>query len=182
MANFDIAYAPTAKIEGGYANNPNDTGKETVFGLTRRDWPNWSGWHVVDHLKEQLGLAKAIPLINKNKQLKDSVKLLFKSNYWDSLNLDSITNQQIADQAFDAAINMGVDTSAKFLQECAGVPVDFHIGPKTIIAINSSKTEEFYNKFLQLRRDRYEKIIAANPKQAQFKESWFSRLTPFKQA
>ena len=43
MANFDEAFALTMKSEGGYANNPNDTGGETYKGVSRKNHPKWNG-------------------------------------------------------------------------------------------------------------------------------------------
>ncbi len=179
MASFDIAYLPTQKIEGGYSNDKDDTGGQTVFGLTRRDWPNWGGWHVIDTLIHDNGLTKAIPMINANKTLKDSVTALFKANYWQPLLADQINDQQVANQAYDTAINMGVGIAAKFLQQVAGVTVDLHVGPKTIAAINAINGKDFFNKFIALRKARYDAIIAADPTQEKFKASWYSRLKPY---
>lgn len=179
MANFDTAYLPTAKSEGGYSDAKNDTGGETVFGLTRRDWPNWSGWNIVDDIKEQHGMPTAITIINAHAGLKDSVKQLFKANYWKPIQGDLINDQQIANQAFDTAINMGVGTASKFLQQCAGVTVDLHVGPKTIAAVNAIESRRFYSCFLAKRKEKYDNIIAANPTQAKFKNSWYSRLKPY---
>lgn len=180
MANFQLAYMLVAHNEGGYVNDPKDKGGETVFGLARNYWPGWAGWHTIDHLKDILGVAKAIPAINSNQQLKDSVKALFKANFWDTLSLDSILNQQIANQAFDSSINTGVGPTAKMLQMQANVNVDLHIGPKTLVAINYSDPETFYNGFIVLRKRRYDEIIANNPSQEKFRKSWYSRLTPYK--
>lgn len=179
MASYELACQLTGHIEAGYANDPDDDGGETVFGLTRRDWPQWKGWAVIDHLKMQYGLAKAIPIINADQELKASAGGIFKVNYWDANNLSLIDDQAIAWQAYDTDINMGVGIGARFLQECAGVPVDLKVGPKTIAAINSDEAEDFYNHFLQLRKARFDAIIAANPKKAKFKPSWYSRLKPY---
>lgn len=180
MADFAIAQKFTGHIEGGYVNDPNDSGGETVFGLTRRDWPHWNGWPVIDHLKAQFGLAKAIQIINTNVQLKDSAVALFKTNYWDVNSLTQINDQQLADQVYDADINMGVGTGARMLQQAAGVDVDLHIGPKTIAAINNADPQVIYNKFIAIRKARYEQIIASNPKNERYRASWFSRMPSYK--
>lgn len=176
MADFNIAYAPTAKIEGGYSMDKNDKGGQTVFGLTRRDWPHWDGWAKVDVYVKN----RQIALLNADLELKISVAHLFRGNYWKPLKLDLINNQQIANQAFDTAVNMGVGTSAKIMQTAANVTVDLNIGDITLNKINGMDAKTFYARFIALRKARYDAIIAHDPKQAVFKSSWYSRLTPYK--
>ena len=48
MSDFNIAYAKTGHAEGGYANNPDDSGGETVQGISRNNFPKWRGWMIVD--------------------------------------------------------------------------------------------------------------------------------------
>lgn len=182
MSNYDEAYKIVARNEGGYADDPTDKGGQTIFGLTRRDWPNWSGWPVVDKVLAINGKAKGIPMLNANQPLKDSVKNLFKANYWDAISAGSINDQQLANQAFDTAINMGVGRSAKFLQLACGVTVDLHIGPATLAAVNAMNPSVVYGEFLRYRKAKYDDIIKADPRQVKFKASWYSRLTPYKNA
>lgn len=177
MADYNEAYRLVAKNEGGYSNTAGDTGGETFAGLTRRDWPNWPGWKKIDTFK---GQSKFISIVNSSKDLLDSVKQLFKDNYWNPIKGDLISDQQLANQAFDAAINMGVSRAQRWLQASSGVAVDLIIGSGTISAINASKQPEMYNKFLELRKAKYIEIINNDPSQAKFRNSWFSRLTPYK--
>lgn len=177
MANFEIAYAPTAQIEAGYSNDVHDLGGETYAGLTRRDWPNWDGWKTIDSFK---GQPKFISIINSSQQLKDSVKQLFKANYWDTIKGDLINDQQVASQVFDTAINMGVGTASKMLQNAAEVKIDGIIGQQTINAVNALNGLNLYNAFIALRKAKYEVIIANNPSQEVFRKSWLSRMPPYK--
>jgi len=178
MAKFDIAYQLTARSEGGYANHPKDSGGETAFGLTRRDWPNWSGWLVIDRLKRLYGVPKAIPMVNANQELKKSVRAVFKANYWDICLCDQVKDQQVANQIFDTAINMGSGTAAKLMQRTARVKVDLHVGPITIGAVNAMNPAVFHARFIAGRKAIYDAIIRANPSQIVFKKGWYSRLKP----
>ena len=42
--------------------------------------------------------------------------------------------------------------------------------------------KNLYNSILQLRKSKYNQIIAANPSQVKFKASWYSRLVPFEKS
>ncbi|MDN3550033.1 glycoside hydrolase family 108 protein [Mucilaginibacter aquaedulcis] len=178
MANFNVAYALTSKVEGGYANNPADNGGETFKGISRKFNPNWEGWKLVDQIKEEHSLNLNAEL-EQSDQLSNLILNFYKENYWDVNDTGAIVNQQIANQVFDTSVNCGTGKAAEFLQCAAKVTVDREIGPVTISAVNSLNPETLYNEFINLRKDYYKKIVAANPTQAQFEKSWFSRLWPY---
>ncbi|MDQ6814966.1 MAG: hypothetical protein M3040_14615 [Bacteroidota bacterium] len=184
MAQFDQAYKITMVNEGGYSNNPNDHGGETWRGIARNFWGNWIGWKLIDSIKSThpASLSKALAA---NQQLEVLVLDFYKKNFWDCLCLDNISCQQIGDQLFDIAVNMGTGTAAKFLQTAINafannaLTVDGQVGPRTIEAANKLSMEPLYDKINEIRKKHYESLIAANPSQAEFKNSWFSRIKPF---
>jgi len=184
MAQFNPAFQITMGNEGGYANNPNDHGGETYKGIAKNYWPNWSGWAIVDGT-----IATHPPSINQalngNAQLQTQVLSFYKANFWNTESLDNITDQQVANQLFDIAVNMGTGTASKFLQQAVNtlspnkLTVDGQIGPLSIAAANAENAEDLYNAICQLRRAKYEAIIQNNPSQQQFANSWYSRITPY---
>jgi lysozyme family protein len=184
MAQFNLAYNITMKNEGGYANNPNDHGGETWRGIARNFWGTWPGWKIVDSIKAQKP-ANLNAALAANSELEDHVLAFYKKNFWDTESLDNINDQQVANQLFDTAVNMGTGTASKFLQQGVNtitpnaLTVDGQIGSKTISAANSIQPQQLYNAICAIRKQRYENIIAANPSQAIFKNSWFSRITPY---
>lgn len=60
---YDKAIRIIAIHEGGYVNDPDDLGGETIFGITRKNYPNMSMWKDVDR-------AKKIGTISKSETLK----------------------------------------------------------------------------------------------------------------
>ncbi|OKS87328.1 hypothetical protein RG47T_2789 [Mucilaginibacter polytrichastri] len=170
--------------EGGYANNPNDHSGETYKGIVKKYWPNWPGWAIVDGT-----IAAHPPSINQalhgNAQLQTQVQTFYKTNFWNTESLDYIDDQQIANQLFDTAVNMGTGVASLFLQEGVNMLspgkllVDGQIGPLSIAAANAADPEDLYNAICQLRRAKYEAIIQHNPSQQRFASSWFSRITPY---
>ena len=184
MASFSKAYDITMQNEGGYCNDPHDRGGETWRGIARNFWGKWAGWQIVDHVKSThpAGLNQAL---GANTELASLVLEFYKKNFWDCLSLDDLKCQQTGNQLFDIAVNMGTGTAAKFLQSAINAliansfPADGIIGAKTIEAANNVKMQPLYDGISSLRRQRYEQIIAKNPSQAIFKNSWFSRIKPF---
>lgn len=180
MAKFEIAEAITGRNEGGYANNPSDTGGETYAGIARNHWPKWDGWKIIDQIKNAYGKSAAI--INRqaklNSTLSDLISKFYKKNFWDSLKLDLVNDQQLANSVYDFGVNSGTSRSAKFLQQSAGVETDGIIGNKTLHAVNSADRKVIYCDFNKRRETFYKSIAKGN--QAQFLKSWLSRLKPYK--
>ncbi len=183
MAKFEIAHKLTQNFEGGFANNPNDSGGMTWRGIARNYNPKWKGWIIVDSIlstkpKDINSALYGCKLIN------DLVDEFYEVNYWDSINLDLISSQEVANLLFDSSVNMGVGRAVKFLQQSLypAIVIDGKIGPKTIAAANAIDSKKLYDLILKLRKAKYDEIIAKNPSQIEFKKSWYSRLVPFEKA
>jgi lysozyme family protein len=116
-------------IEGGYVNDPHDSGGETNFGITVK----------VARQNGYLGSMKDMP--------RHIAYNIYSRIYWDSMLLDNIINisDKITEELVDTGINMGVHKSSIFLQrslnalnhECYfdDLIVDGKIGEKTIRAL-----------------------------------------------
>lgn len=186
MAKFEIAESITGRNEGGYANNPADTGGETYAGIARNHWPKWEGWNVIDHIKLQYGrAAKTINYhASKHAVLNKMISDFYKENFWNRNRLDTITDQQLANTVYDFGVNSGTGRAAKFLQQAANdtglvtLTVDGAVGPKTIAAINALNPLNVYTNYNRRRETFYRSIAKGN--QAQFLKSWLSRLKPYK--
>lgn len=184
MAQFKAAFQITMNNEGGYANNPADRGGETYKGIAKNYWPSWVGWSIVDGV-----LATQPTCVNStlaaNGALQSLVSSFYKINFWNTEMLDSLNDQQTANQLFDIAVNMGPDVASRLLQEGINMlapntlTVDGQVGPLTISAANNCNAEALYNAICRLRKNRYEAIIRANPSQAPFANSRYSRIKPY---
>lgn len=186
MAKFSIAESITGRFEGLYAFNPADKGGETYAGIARKFWPKWKGWPLIDRIKEHFG--KDAKTINKYAQLDPflvkSISEFYKTNFWDTMKLDAITDQQLANTSYDFAVNSGVNRAAKTLQQSANdtglvtLTVDGHIGSKTIAAVNALSPVNVYTNYNRRREAFYRSIAKGN--QTQFLKSWLNRLKPYK--
>lgn len=187
MADFNIAYKITLNFEGGYANNPSDKGGETYMGIARNIETKWSGWSIIDNIKSKVGNSPASinAAASANIALQQLVQNVYKSSYWDTLNLTLLQDQKVANKMYDIGVNMGIVTVGKFLQRAlniaanAGLVVDGKVGRKTISAFNSlgSGNKLIVWKMLNaLQGARYISIIEANQSQRQFFRGWYSRV------
>lgn len=193
MANFKTAYLLTMKHEGGYANNAIDKGGETYKGISRKNWPGWVGWKIIDQIKAQSratgqALAAFINTVGgANASLQSLVLDFFKVNFWDINKLDAVQNQLIANEVFDTGVNAGTGTGARFLQEALNlcnrnatvypdIDVDGKIGPVTLNVLNTrAPVVAVLNTLNMLQGEHYLNIMRLNKTQEAFWPSWLSR-------
>lgn len=189
MANFNDAYLITSKIEGGYSDDPADSGGETYRGMTRNKNPYWEGWVLVDNYKLQPNFPKNM---YNDSQLEEKIKSFYKVTYWDINKLDMFTSQSLANEMYDTGVNMGVGKASKFLQLTLNVlnkngtiypdiPEDGKVGPGTLHALSiciERVGEEVIYKILNiLQGNHYIDIMVKNPTQEKYTLGWLSRVT-----
>ena len=119
MANYQLAYKQVGSREGIYAKDPCDRGWETYKGISRRFWPSWPGWRIVDAYKRQVNFPQNLLA---DKQLDTLVFLFYKQNFWDKIGGDMLRSQRIANLLCDSAVNEGVSAGIKRAQLLCGLP------------------------------------------------------------
>ena len=135
---FDRAFVRLIGVEGGYTNNPNDSGGETIWGITIAK-ARESGY---------TGSMRSMTI--------DQAKSIYKTKFWDKLKLDQISmiSASLAFELFDTSVNLGVNAPGPFLQRSLNclnrqgkdypdITVDGAIGPATLSALE---------KFFHLRK------------------------------
>lgn len=123
-------------VEGGYVNDPSDSGGETNFGVTVKVARAWG----------YAGSMRDMP--------REVAFDIYAARYWDSVQADDMP-ELVAAEVVDTAVNMGVGRAAKFLQRAlnvlngggklyADIVVDGSVGSGTIGALNAylSKRDE----------------------------------------
>lgn len=171
MAEFNYTYEITKRLEGGYANHPQDKGKETYRGISRRFFPNWEGWRWLD--------TQAKPIKNNTvfKQLEPYVMRFYIATFWHPLQLGFLA-QKLADQIFDFAVHSGKKTAIKNLQSVLNrqgenLKIDGVIGKNTIAAIQSKDANNLALALLKQRAN-YIKIISKD--QPHWQRAWQNRI------
>lgn len=186
MSDFLKAYNRTMGHEGCYANNPRDKGGETYKGISRKNWPKWGGWRVIDSVKA--GMVSPSPYgttaynawvhhLNSSLAISPNLQALvqafYKEYFWKRLG--DINDQRVAEEVFDKSVNCG-NVASFWLQRAASVSADGVIGSLTISTVNSLDPVALLHDFNEQAKHYYEGIIEHDPSQSVFRKSWFSRL------
>lgn len=133
------------KVEGGYVNDPRDSGGETNHGVTI-------------YTARSAGYDGYMRDMTKG----DAIDI-YRCLYWDKNNLDAIAalSECVAEKVFDIAVNMGNGRAGEFLQRMLNVlnnrgkfypdiRVDGAIGARTAAALQA---------FLKRRGDSGEEVL-----------------------
>jgi len=175
MSNaWDRAISFTLSHEGGYVNHPSDRGGETFRGISRKNWPDWPGWKIIDQAKvlNPEGFAREIW---HSVDLEHQARLFYRKNFWDTVHGDELPGK-IAMVLFDTAVHSGVKTAIKTLQSVLpGVDVDGVIGPQTVKATHDEGDDVLIN-FLAARARLLHDIMDRDPSQKIWAIGWYKRL------
>lgn len=153
MADFYQAYQVTIiGNEGGYANNPSDSGGETYRGISRVYHPFWSGWSWIDQYKNDNG---AISHGTVFPELESQVQQFYIDNYWSHIQGNLITDQQVANAVFDFCVQSGYGPLQ--INEALGLPAVNSITTGTIAALNANPKKAF--DAIQAQRIQYYKDL-----------------------
>lgn len=167
MANIELLIPKILQWEGGYVNDPADSGGATNMGVTLNTWRK------MGYDKDADGDIDAEDM----KLLKQSdFQIVFK-RYWDICKADSIENQSLAELVVYWFWGSGY-TGIKEMQRALGLVPDGKIGPKTLAKLNSDPKNNHalicgaMIKFIYL-------ICEKNPKNLRFKKGWLNRLRTY---
>ncbi|MFP8488742.1 glycoside hydrolase family 108 protein [Gracilimonas sp. Q87] len=127
---FRNAFDHLILVEGGYVDNPYDSGGKTMYGIT-------------ESVARENGFSGDMRDLNL-----DFARTVYKRKYWDVNNLDNIGafDPKIAKEMFESGVNAGPNRVAKWLQKTLNLLnrratlyknliVDGDIGSKTLNAL-----------------------------------------------
>lgn len=197
---FTSALNETLSHEGGYSNHPADRGGETYKGISRVNYPNWTGWDIVHfHTLRNNNANELNQALEADAELQFYVTEFYYDYFWRPLKLDRF-DQLAATEIFDIAVNQGNHTAASFVQQALNmlnynqkhypdVNVDGNIGAQTIQAYmqymatgnmpGRSVVKNIHTlcKVLNgLQFMRYIKIVESTPQQEVFFYGWVNRV------
>lgn len=175
-------------VEGGYVNDPDDLGKETIYGVTKttandpefRDLWDKYGWN-----GDMRTMPKALAFD------------IYVRGWWDKMQLDTILaiNPTLADRVFDFAINAGRENCGKSLkrvlnvlnraqQDYEDLPVDTGtVGAKTMAALKAyvaknglEASDKLTMMMFSMQNYHYVAISEAREKNEKFTNGWVNRV------
>ena len=127
---FETACDRLLGHEGGYVHDPNDPGGETNWGISKRSYP-----HVdIKNLSRHAAMA------------------IYRNDFWDRIHGDEMPDGA-AFQAFDFAVNSGIETAVRYLQRAVGVADDGDWGEVTRAAVAEMGESDIILRLLAERLD-----------------------------
>jgi len=173
MAVFEIAYRRLLALESypGYSNDPRDSGGETLAGISRKWWPDWEGWAIVDQLRVHPGFPRNLA---DNGELAARVQEFYRGHYWTPA-IGSINNQTLAGWLFQMSINAGVKPVVTMLQRSLGIPADGILGPRTLGVLEAANQSNVLKLVREEAVKHYKEIVDKNPSQECFLHGWINR-------
>lgn len=158
---FDSAYKFVQKEEGGYVNDPADSGGATMAGVTQRTY---------DAYRKRKSLPnRAVRLITKQERQE-----IFESIWKDCK--AALLPSGLSLLHFDFAVNAGNTRAAINLQRALDVRDDGIIGPRTLKALADTKDiEGLIVEYAELRRVFYRGLAERRPKDMRFLRGWILR-------
>lgn len=175
MANFQLYTPKLERAEGGWSDHPNDV--PTMRGITLSTFKKFGSDLNKDGLIDKEDLKK----LGRNQALS-----IYKSQYWNRINGDSIQDQDVAETYMDMAVNAGIKRATIILQRELNeqghlLQVDGAPGPKTLAALNHSTTNQnqLFNDYNEAREEFYQGLAANNTKYLPFLKGWLNRVADF---
>ncbi|HLI93146.1 MAG TPA: glycosyl hydrolase 108 family protein [Puia sp.] len=182
MADFKLFWPLLSENEGYYANDPADSGGETWRGISRNNYPGWSGWAIIDSYKKGSAFAgahEANTLLKPDATLEAKVIAFYKSSQWDVIQADAMQNQSIANFLADWGVNAGMSVPIKHVQRILGLDVDGKVGPHTLAALNSASGPDLFKKLQADREQFYMDVVTVHPDNRKFLTTWLKRNASF---
>ena len=179
--SFETTLPEILKAEGGYVNDPADSGGETYRGISRRANPDWPGWVLLDAAK-RAGLRAREALdahFQADQVMFDLVADLYRRKYYLPV-ARFRAPERATDKMFDAGVNIGPGGAVRLAQGLVGAKADGAIGPKTLALAGEyfkrpGAVEVFLADFRQAQAAFYRDIAARKPGRAKFLSGWLRR-------
>jgi lysozyme family protein len=166
MADFKPAFLFTLQHEDSTRSGKVtvDAGGRTRFGIAEKFHPGLPEEFFTGPPEDALAEAEKIE----------------EREYWETLRLGEVEDQNVANKLFDMGVDMGVRQGAVYAQRAVNsqgrqLTEDGKIGPKTLAAINAIDPQTFYGLLCQFSAWHYRHIATNNPAQAVNLQGWLKR-------
>ena len=161
---FAQALEHVLEMEGGFTDDPHDPGGPTNLGITLAVFAAWK--------KADLGATNRARLVRALKAIdRETVTAIYRARYWDAAHCPELS-EPLAFMHFDAAVNHGVVTAIRCLQEAVGTDVDGEIGPATRGAVARMPVTAALDAYAAIRERRYRAL----PHFWRFGRGWLRRV------
>jgi lysozyme family protein len=162
------------KHEGGYVNDPNDSGGETNKGITIGTFESFA--------KEDLGIEPTSE--NLKKITDEQATIIYRKRYWEPKGFCRIVDDMVSLMIYDWTITSG--GAAKEVQKLLvnefdqKISIDGGIGKQTITAINAIENQDKLLKRIgEIRKEYYINLAIKDGKHTKnykFLDGWINRV------
>lgn len=161
--------------EGGYVNDPSDSGGATNKGIA---WNTWTAFAQTD-----LGVA---PTLENLKNISDAqAEIIYRKRYWEPKGFCQLNNDRVGLMVYDWTITSG--GASKEIQKLLvnsyhqDIAIDGGMGPQTIQALNAvSDQTALLNAITNIRKNYYTALAfqanGAKTKNYKFLQGWLNRV------
>lgn len=147
--------------EGGFVNDPADSGGATNRGIIQKTYDAYR-------------TRKGLPTRSVRYSTKIEAIEIYEGIWRDCKASELLNGPNLVH--FDFAVNAGNGRAALTLQKAVDVTQDGIIGPKTIAAANTLPPEVLVKTYSDLRRDFYNVLATKRPKDKKFLKGWLARV------
>lgn len=188
MARFSEAFKTSSARLGGYRDDPTGRGGETYRGIARERHPEWRGWRRVDAARRRRGFPNRL---DSDRVLQEEVRDFYRQTVWDRIGGDRLSDQKLARELYETAVNMGVRRAVRFLQSSlnlldrdrrdrAELVVDGWLGDRTHAALVGRLKRDRGSRtligMLQMQQGvRYLQIMAGDADRERLLRAWIER-------
>lgn len=156
---FDQQIAQTLAFEGGYVDDPDDSGGETNFGISKRAYPD----------------------LDIKKLTKNQAVAIYLRDYFIKPGFAQL-HSSIGAKVFDLGVNMGPRTAVKLLQRAINhtstaptLLVDGKLGPLTLAASERIASTTLLPRLRTEAANHYAAIAAEHPVMRKYLKGWLRR-------
>ena len=166
--DFDRSLAFVLKMEGGYVNDPDDSGGATNFGVTTKNYDKW---------RDDQGLG-VLPV---NLISVDEVRVIYRTQYWQKARCDDLP-WPVCLAHFDGFVQHRPRVASEVLQRATNyvarepLRIDGMVGPMTLEAARRQDPKMLVRSLVIERLFVYSKIVERNRTQVKFLKLWRPRM------
>lgn len=160
--NSTKAITKLLKVEGGFVNNPLDTGGATNYGITKAVYEAYIGRTVTVAEIQNMPIGNAMEI--------------YKSKYWDTIGGDYIKSYAVAYIIFDQGVNRGPASAIGQVCSVLGIPKVSAINSNIIEKLNNFDPEKFVELYLDQSAAFYNALVVSKPTQIIFLKGWLNRV------
>ena len=144
MADYKVHIPFLEKWEGGWSNDPYDSGGATMKGVTLRTYTAY---------RKKKGLLPPTEDDLRNISKEEWLDI-YKTMYWDKIKGDAFQSQSVANLMVDWFWMSGI-IAIKRLQLIVGTKQDGIVGAKTLAAVHAKNQKELFTQLKNARHNHF---------------------------